>query len=343
MGDARWNPPVEWDRLGEQLDRLVTVEMRPTRGSVPAGLVIPLYEVCRAATGAPLTTTAAARLRVTAGKPVAVVTGAGVSPQLCGGETDGPPGAVALAAALRRGVGADPVIITEKSHAPAVRRAAAVLDPGLPVRLFPAGKPVAAGLAAENLLDEWEPAAVVFVERDGANVEGRYHGVRGNSRPRGAVARADLLAAAARRRGIVTIGIGDGGNEAGFGGVREQIRNLFPGRGACDDDCPSGRVTAVETDVCVAASVSNWGAYAVVAALAALTGDLTLIPDATTERALVEACVDAGARDGASGLATVSVDGIPQEGHGAMLNLLRVLVAVTMNQSGAFPPVLGEV
>lgn len=316
------------DRLGDQLDRLVTVEVRPAHGSVPAGLVAPLYQICRAAHGGPLSTGVASLLvNKAAGRPVLIATGAGVAPALPGGETDGPPGAVVLARALQAGIDAQPVLITEEAHAPAVHRCVETGD-DIPVRLVPGGSAHNAGLIAEDLLDRYDPGAVVFVERDGANAEGRYHGVRGNCRPVNTVARVDLLATAAHRRGIPTIGIGDGGNEVGFGGVREQVRNIFPTRAHCDHGCPSGRITTVNTDIVMSAGVSNWGAYAVTAALAAMVGNLDLIPTPEDEHHLVRACVRGGARDGAIGEPTLTVDGVPAEGHAAIVTLLRTIASI---------------
>lgn len=41
---------------GERIDRLMTVEIRPLNGGLPAGYVVPMYNVCRCTTCAALTT-----------------------------------------------------------------------------------------------------------------------------------------------------------------------------------------------------------------------------------------------------------------------------------------------
>ena len=334
-------PEVSQDRLGDQLDRLITIEARPPAGSVPAGLVAPLYQICRTAHGGPLSTGVARRLlQVAPGRSVLIATGAGVAPALPAGETDGPPGAVALARALQQGIDSRPILVTEEPHAGAVE-GCVDLGSSLPVHLVPTTTARRTGLVLDALLDRYNPAAVVFVERDGANADGRYHGVRGNCRPDDTVARIDLLATAAERRGICTIGIGDGGNEVGFGGLREQVRNLFPTRAHCESGCPSGRITTVSTDIVMSAGVSNWGAYAVTAALAAAVGNIDLLPTPDHEYELVRACIQAGARDGATGQSAASVDGIPAEGHAALLTLMRTLVNIVGDDSGGWP-ILGS-
>lgn len=327
-------------RLGESIDRLVTVEFRPQTGSVPAGLVAPLYAAARNFQGSPLST-AASQLLIerAAGKPVLVVTGAGTAPALPAGETDGPPGAVALAKALTLGLNCKPVLVTEANHAPAVDLSLATI--GLctsPIELFGLTSAPAPELdpsakthseaEAERILDTHSPAAVIFVERDGRNPVGRYHGVRGNCRPVGSVAAADELALLAAKRNIVTLGIGDGGNEVGFGAFREEVADVFPDGGGCDNGCAPGRVTSISTDVCVAAGISNWGAYGVAAAIAATLQlpSLLLAPD--DELALVEACLRGGALDGATSSASLSVDGVSHLGSKAILTLLHELIAM---------------
>ena len=84
-----------------------------------------------------------------------------------------------------------------------------------------------------------------------------------------------MLAEVARSQGVLTIGIGDGGNEVGFGAVRQEIAESLPSAGRCLNGCPSGVVTVITTDIMVSASVSNWGAYAVAAALAVLRREPT--------------------------------------------------------------------
>jgi hypothetical protein len=176
----------------------------------------------------------------------------------------------------------------------------------------------------EALYDRYRPTAIVFVELDGPNREGFFHGVRGDRRPPETQPRLHRLASLAHGRGALTVGIGDGGNEVGFGAVREKVTEMHP----------NGRVvTTVATDIVVSASVSNWGAYAVAAAIAIALQNPDLIHRPELELALISACVAAGARDGATSRADLAVDGISWRGHASLVGLLRSIVASAVSNS----------
>lgn len=74
-------------------------------------------------------------------------------------------------------------------------------------------------------------------------------------------------------RRLVTIGIGDGGNEVGMGKVYDRIVN---------STVPNGSTIActVAADHLLVCAVSNWGGYALAAALAAVYHDNHSIPTA---------------------------------------------------------------
>lgn len=324
----------------------MTLEIRPLSGGLPAGVVVPMYEVCRAHHGGPLSMAAAAALksRVQPGSTVLMATGAGVSPTLPFGETDGPVGAAALAIALVKGLGAKVVFVTEDAHLGPVQAAVdlinskleawAALDSSrnpalIEVESFPIGLNPGQ-LRSRQVLEKHRPSAVVFVERDGPNVEGQFHGVRGDCRDPSAVGYVYLLAYHAAEAGVLTVGIGDGGNEVGFGAVRELIRDVLPLRGRSLAGHESGVVTVVQTDVTVSASVSNWGAYAVAAALGVLLGNADVLHDPDTEHELIAVTVAAGARDGATSKQTMVVDGIDFGGHLAFVSLLRTVAGISI-------------
>ncbi len=329
---------------GNRLDRLMTLEIRPFSGGLPPGIVVPMYDACRAHNGGPLSMSAAAALKdkVRSGSTVFIATGAGVPPKLPFGETDGPVGAAALAGAIVKCLDARVVLITEDAHLPPVLAAAHVINTKLTewargkrkfrpvaVESFPLGMNAGQKRSSE-LIQAYGPSAVVFVERDGPNVEGQFHGVRGDCRDPQAVGHVYLLAYHAAEAGVLTIGIGDGGNEVGFGAMREAIRDVLPQRGMSLANHPSGVVTVVATDVTVSAAVSNWGAAAVAAALAVLAGDMDGLHDPETEHELIAAAVAAGARDGATSVQSMAVDGIGFAGHLAFVSLLRTIVGISL-------------
>jgi hypothetical protein len=336
---------------GNRIDRLMTLEIRPLTGGLPPGIVVPMYEVCRARQGAPLSMAAAAALKdkVRPGSTVLIATGAGVAPKLPFGETDGPVGAAALAAAIVKGLKAKVVFVTEDAHMPPVAAAVELINaklaawaasrPGrsvepITVESFPIGMNRGQAKSRE-LVEKHQPSAVVFVERDGPNVEGEFHGVRGDCRDPLTVGYVYLLAYHAAEAGILTVGIGDGGNEVGFGAVREAIRDVLPMRGRSLAGHASGVVTVVATDVTVSAAVSNWGACAVAAALAVLLSDPDVLHDADTEHELIAVTVAAGARDGATSKQTMVVDGIDFAGHLAFVSLLKVVAGISIRTASA--------
>ena len=320
--------------FGERFDRLMTVEIRPVTGGLPPGLVVRMYEACRRYHGEPLSTLAARRLAEVLGDgaTVLIVTGFGVPPNLPCGETDGPPGAAVLARALAKGFGAHVVLVTEQAHLAPIAATGKLLGNTLngfgsiTVESFPVG--IDAGrLAAAGLIGKHRPAAVIFVERPGPNAEGYFHGIRGDCGSPEGVGHLYLLADATRGQGVLTIGIGDGGNEVGFGAVRQEIAASLPFAGRCLNGCPSGVVTVITTDIMVSASVSNWGAYGVAAALAVLRREPDLLHTPEIERELIAVSVAAGARDGATFAADLLVDGIDWKGHASFVGLLRSIVS----------------
>lgn len=353
IAPATWKDVLTTEQVesGNRIDRLMTLEIRPLTGGLPPGIVVPMYEVCRAHHGAPLSMVAASALkeRVKPGDTVFIATGAGVAPNLPLGETDGPVGAAALATGIVKGLQAKVVFVTEDAHLPPVVAAVELINsklavwaakqPGrsftpVAVESFPIGLNRGQTKSRE-LIERWSPTAVVFVERDGPNVEGQFHGVRGDCRDPLTVGYVYLLAYHAAEAGILTVGIGDGGNEVGFGAMREAIRDVLPLRGRSMAGHASGVVTVVATDVTVSAAVSNWGACAVNAALAVLLSNPDVLHDADTEHELIAVTVAAGARDGATSKQSMVVDGIDFAGHLAFVRLLNEVAGISIRTASA--------
>lgn len=107
---------------------------------------------------------------------------------------------------------------------------------------------------------------------------------------------------------ITTIGIGDGGNEIGMGAIPWEILRSAITVG------PAALVPCrIATDYTILAGVSDWGAYALALALCRLRG-LAEAARWTMEelRELIERLVgDAGLVDGVTGRREASVDGLP--------------------------------
>ena len=182
--------------------------------------------------------------------------------------------------------------------------------------------PAIAHKEAERFLDRWKPAAVIAIEKTSPNRAGVIHSVSGKAwTPAVEFARVEALIVEARRRGVLTIGIGDMGNEMGFGLIEDTVRKTVARADVCQCPCGQGMASAVTTDVLIPASVSNWGAYGIVAHLGR-AGGRSLLHTPDDERRVVSACVAAGACDGVTRRREPTVDGLPLEAHAALVTLL---------------------
>lgn len=326
--------------IWEAIDRVITTEFRSAE--LNPGTLATLYDAAREAmSGLPVSLVAATRLdgALTRGAPVLLTTGAGGPPWLFQGETDGPLGLAGLARALGLGWGAWPIVVTEaRSEEPVsatlVAAGVSVLDEGL-ARVRPTTAtlvpfttdPSGAERHARELLDRYAPAAVIAIEKTSPNRAGVIHSVTGKAwTPAVEFARVEFVIAEARRRGILTIGVGDMGNEMGFGLIEQTVRKTVARADVCQCPCGQGMASAVTTDVLVPASVSNWGAYGIEAGLAIIQERPDLFHDAETERGMLRACAAAGAVDGLTSRQILAVDGTSAETQVAVISLLGELI-----------------
>jgi hypothetical protein len=323
--------------IAEQLDSLATLEIRPRKEQ---GALAKLHAAARAQIGRPLTLHAAGLLYGSVGKGDAVLltTGAGHHDFLPYGETDGPPGVVALASVLALGIGAVPVLVTEPEFVKNLTQTA--LAGGLGVREFESARrtpftsavvPFPCDESADDVAREYlgcfAPVALVAVEKLAPNDSGVAHYASGIEAA-GGRARVECLFDCAAERGIPTIGIGDNGNEIGFGAIAEAVREHKAHGRVCQCPCGGGIASRVATDALVVGSTSNWAAYGVAACLAAMLGRPDLIRDRGSEQRVLDWCAMAGAADGATGRAAPSVDGTPPEVSASVQVLMRSVVEI---------------
>ena len=125
------------------------------------------------------------------------------------------------------------------------------------------------------------------------------------------------------QKNVVTIGIGDGGNEIGMGKIPWDVivRNV-----------PRGGLVAcrIATQHLIVCGVSNWGAYALAAGVALLRGRKlpASLFDPALERQILEAMVDAGPLvDGVTGVPSATVDGLTWEQYADVLMKMKPLAA----------------
>jgi len=329
------------DIIGEYIDRLVTVEMR-NRG-MNHNIIAPIYDAARREGGARPITARAGEALVEHVQPqdvVLIVTGAGYAPEVPMGESDGPPGAASLARALYWGLHAVPVYVTEKCHAPPVIASSEAAH--IMIRDFDLAKDRRMGAAIitaperQSDLDDWvrdvldrtQPKAIIAIERLGPNENGIVHYSTGVA-PKNCVNIAPLFDEA-RERGILSIGIGDNGNEIGFGRIHGFMQDFHPYGRITQTDKPGGAVSVTPTDIFLPASISNWGAYGVVAMLAFLLQDKELIQSPELEKRIVTACLDAGGWEMRYCSNRFLVDGAEGESSMAIVQLLRDMVRLNI-------------
>jgi hypothetical protein len=220
-------------------------------------------------------------------------------------ETDGPPGAAVLGRALER-AGKSAVLLTDGRNFGALGACSrSVGGPGILRADSPEEADKAeAGGAEFGKTGAGGAASLVFIERPGRAADGRYYDMRG--RDISAVAAPlDRMADAALARGVPVLGIGDGGNEAGMGPLYGELAEKMPRYAHCLSRAPS--------TVSLPVDVSNWGAYALAAALSVSFRRWLGLGEGE-ESAMLEALLRAGAVDGVSGTPSMSVDGVSLSG-----------------------------
>lgn len=218
-------------------------------------------------------------------------------------ETDGPPGTACLAEALRR-LGFRPVIVTDKycrGFFDADQTEVLYIEEDAKDTVF------------AGILERYQPVALVSVERCGKNSRGDYANMSGVS-IREYTAPVDRMFEMAAEQHIPTFGVGDGGNEIGMGCLEEVIEDRLSLVPCC-----------VPVDYLVIATVSNWGAYGITAALEILSGE-SLLPCRDEAEAYLNKIVDLGSVDGVTKEHVPTVDGYPAETENEILDGLREIV-----------------
>ncbi len=222
-------------------------------------------------------------------------------------ETDGPPGAAAIASALKA-LGYKVAYVTDEFSVKAVKSCAGRDE----VIVFPVVGHRESSEFGKKLLDEHNPSLLISIERAGLTADGTFRNMRG----------LDISSFNAKIDHLfdqhpISIGIGDGGNEIGMGNLAKEIPTAH-------EKLPKSPAVTTTTNL-IAASCSNWGGYGLVAALSILKKK-NLLPSVEQEMKWVRACVKAGAVDGFTGEAKEYVDGRSLEDNAVCLKDLHALL-----------------
>lgn len=246
------------------------------------------------------------------GTRIIIVTGFCIAEELCG-ETDGPLGAVTLAWTLEK-LGKTVLLVTDSYSEHILEACAGHVGIDAKRAILPNQGTEA---FCTDLIDSFRPSHIVSIERPGKAKDGRFYSMRGKDLTH-LIPDSDSMFEAAKQRGIITIAVGDGGNELGMGKVRELVVKFL--------DMGETIAAVTEADYAIVSGVSNWGAHGLEAMLSILA-ERMLLQDEITERALLEKMVEAGAVDGCSKKREPTVDGLSLEQNTEILTSLRRLTA----------------
>ncbi|XP_040497459.1 D-glutamate cyclase, mitochondrial isoform X1 [Ursus maritimus] len=263
-------------------------------------------------------------------------------------ETDGPPGAMALAAFLQA-LGKPVSMIVDLRAVSLFKNLVeeaveqGVLKTQIPILTFQGGP---AGAAQAFLCKDGDPKSprfdhLVAIERAGRAADGNYYNARKMNIKHLVDPIDDLFLATQKIPGISSTGVGDGGNELGMGKVKEAVKRHIRNGDviACD----------VEADFAVITGVSNWGGYALACVLYILNscevhrrylrkavgpsrvpGEQNwtqALPSVAKEEKMLGILARHKVRSGVSGIVGMEVDGLPF--HGTHAQMIQKLVDVT--------------
>ena len=340
----------DFEVTASNIDKLATVEAR-FGGRKDRGIIAPMYDASREKLGGKPVSLAAAERMIEAIKPgdnVFLTCGMASMPIIPFGETDGPLGVASLARAVRFGLGALPILITNSREIESLCKT--VKAAGLNIMDYDDCKKTKSAVAASlvfpngtkdedrrnavSMMDEFTPKAVISIETAGPNKKGYKHFSPGLPfEASGKVPGIEHLFFEANDRGILTIGCLDNGNEIGSGTIEECVREFVIYGDMCQCECKGGMVCAVKADIAFPSAVSNWGAYAIVAVLGLLLNKPEILQDEDTERRMLEACIMAGAIDGVLGKPVLSVDALSCSTHQAYVTLLHTIIINALSSS----------
>lgn len=328
--------------IGEDLDALMNLDPRGY------GVCRILYAGSRAYTGEPIAMHAARQLvkTIKAGDFVYIITGFVLRPHKVP-EMDGIVSSMLLARALVQAFDAKPVIICPEQNKRAVIKMAPVVGlhcyedmemvEDLPVSMgiitFTTEREQAEK-QADEIIARKLPGAVISIEAPGANEKGEYHNSIGLNVTE-LEAKTDILFQKLKDKGVLNIAIGDLGNEIGMGAIKEHIQKYIPftEENTCKCECHGGILAATSADNIITATVSDWGCYAMMAALAFLKNDLDIFHKGEMEKEVMRVATRSGMID-MTGSLIPGIDGFNTKMNVNIVELMRQCVGYARKYEG---------
>lgn len=313
--------------IGEHIDRLISTDLHTRR------FIIDLYEAARRRQDQRSLTFKAAydiNQKVKENDAVLMLVGFPTYDNFIA-EQDGPVGGAILGRSIVELKNAKIIVLTDKAQKPLTEesfKSAGFSIVSNPKDIHNRAQATVIGieegkdLDAEDILDELNPSAIITIERPGRNKDGKYMSMKGLDLSY-KIARLDKIVDIARERRILTIGVGDGGNEIGCGIIWDDVRKLRP----------NGELiaTIVKTDDLVFAFASNVGAYGIAGMLSALNEDLYILPTKETLYFTLLNSARAGLHNGPPLWLDPGTDGIPYDIEMYILEIIRRMVWEELN------------
>jgi len=211
-------------------------------------------------------------------------------------ENDGPLGTASLAAALEK-IGKRVVVVTDDNCKEVVNSCMKLMEVKGNIEVVPG---LGDAKFYSDLLEKYKPSHIVSIERPGRAVDDEYYNMNG-IKLTDYVADCDVLFVMAQEMGIVTIAVGDGGNEIGMGNIENYIKKYVEN---------GEKICAKSTcDYLILAGTSNWGAYAIVSGLSLLSNK-NIFHDNNIEIRMLKKVISVGGVDGYIGKPGMTIDGI---------------------------------
>lgn len=170
-----------------------------------------------------------------------------------------------------------------------------------------------APLYAQQIAAQYQPAAIISIERPGLNSEGQYCNMRGED----ISARCASFDFFMSQANCPTIAIGDGGNEIGMGNIAPELAslNIIPSVTECDE--------------LLVADVSNWGAYGLIGIMS-LWHPADLLENLDVE-SLLKYLSAKGSVDGVTRRNELTEDSLCFSAGYEVLNQIRVIIGNAKN------------
>jgi hypothetical protein len=240
-------------------------------------------------------------------------------PSAAATETDGAPGAVSIANSLIS-LGKKVTLMTDSFSYDVIQGVINNNMYNIPIICYQEGMNLS-NVINSLRIEKTEKLAVVSVERPGRSKDGKSYSMRGydvsafNKKLDALFIEVKKIKASQ----IVTVAIGDGGNEIGMGNIYDSIVKSIP----------NGEKIAsiVETDYLITAGVSNWGGIAIGYALKLLNPEMSveiMTPD--LHEKIVRIMIKYGAVDGVTLKKECSVDGFNMNIHNQIITKMKEVI-----------------